>query len=81
LQGLLRTFSRTQDMLLQTLTKRIPTNEEGVFYKRIINDKGKEVDKVFMIRYRENSKDKIKTDTSIQIICAIFNTDFNIKSI
>ena len=68
-------------MLLQTLTKRIPTNEEGVFYKRIINDKGKEVDKVFMIRYRENSKDKIKTDTSIQIICAIFNTDFNIKSI
>lgn len=48
-------------MTLQTSTKRIPTNEEGVFYKRIINEKGKEVDKIFMIRYRENFKDKFKT--------------------
>lgn len=48
-------------MNLKTLSKRIPTNEEGIFFKRIINDKGKEVDKVFVLRYRDNNKDKLKT--------------------
>ena len=35
-------------------SKRIPTNEEGIFYKSIINENGKEVDKAYIIRYREN---------------------------
>ena len=43
------------------LSKRIPTNEEGIFYKSIINENGKEVDKVYIIRYRYNDKDKLKT--------------------
>lgn len=48
-------------MNLKTLPKRIPTNAEGVFYKRIINENAKEVDKVFLIRYRDGSKDTLKT--------------------
>lgn len=48
-------------MNLKTLSKRIPTNEEGIFYKRIINENGKEVDKTYLIRYRENDTDKLKT--------------------
>lgn len=48
-------------MNLKTLSKRIPTNEEGIFYKRIINENGKEVDKAYLIRYRENDTDKLKT--------------------
>lgn len=43
------------------LSKRIPTNEEGIFYKSIINENGKEVDKTYIIRYRENDTDKLKT--------------------
>jgi integrase len=46
---------------LKTLSKRIPTNEEGIFYKSIINENGKEVDKAYIIRYRENDSDKLKT--------------------
>mgnify|MGYP006910675896 CR=1 FL=1 len=48
-------------MNLKTLSKRIPTNEEGIFFKQIINDNGKEVDKIYLIRYRNNDKDKLKT--------------------
>lgn len=48
-------------MITKTLAQKIPTNEEGIFYKRIINENNKEVDKVFIIRYRENFKDKLKT--------------------
>ena len=48
-------------MNLKTLSKRIPTNEEGIFYKSIINENGKEVDKAYIIRYRENDTDKLKT--------------------
>ncbi|BAK72796.1 site-specific integrase [Arcobacter sp. L] len=48
-------------MNLKTLSKRIPTNEEGIFYKRIINENGKEVDKTYLIRYRENDSDRLKT--------------------
>ena len=46
---------------LKTQSKRIPTNEEGIFYKSIINENGKEVDKVYVIRYRENETDRMKT--------------------
>ena len=42
-------------------SKRIPTNEEGIFYKSIINENGKEIDKTYIIRYRENDTDKLKT--------------------
>lgn len=48
-------------MSLKTLSKRIPTNEEGIFFKQIINENAKEVDKVYIIRYRENNSDKLKT--------------------
>ena len=39
----------------KTSPKKIPTNEEGIFYKSIINENGKEIDKTFIIRYRENN--------------------------
>jgi len=42
-------------------SKRTPTNEEGIFYKRIINDNGKEIDKIYLIRSRNNDKDRLKT--------------------
>ncbi|NQY21831.1 MAG: hypothetical protein HRT40_11105 [Campylobacteraceae bacterium] len=45
----------------KTESKRIATNEDGIFFKRIINEKGKETDKIFVIRYRENNKDKLTT--------------------
>ena len=37
----------------KTSPKKIPTNEEGIFYKSIINENGKEIDKTYIIRYRE----------------------------
>ena len=40
-------------MQFKTLPKKIPTNEEGIFYKSIINENGKEIDKTYIIRYRE----------------------------
>lgn len=43
---------------LKTLSKKIPTKVEGVFYKEIVNDYNKVVDKVFLIRYREHYLDK-----------------------
>ncbi|MEA3384609.1 MAG: site-specific integrase [Campylobacterota bacterium] len=48
-------------MRLRTLNKRIPTKVNGVFYKEIIDDKNKVVDKVFLIRYRDKNKDKLVT--------------------
>ncbi|MCT7636491.1 tyrosine-type recombinase/integrase [Aliarcobacter butzleri] len=48
-------------MEFKTLPKKIPTNEEGIFYKSIINENGKEIDKTYIIRYRENNIDKLKT--------------------
>ncbi|MGB6329803.1 MAG: hypothetical protein WBF48_12835 [Halarcobacter sp.] len=42
-------------------SKRTLTNEEGIFYKRIINDNGKEIDKIYLIRSRNNDKDRLKT--------------------
>jgi len=48
-------------MANKTLNKRIPTSSEGIFYKQIISETGKEVDKIYGIRYRENDKDKLFT--------------------
>jgi integrase len=45
----------------KTINKRLSTNEEGIFYKSVVNEKNKEIDKVFIIRYREDHKDKLKT--------------------
>ncbi|WP_323665262.1 hypothetical protein [Aliarcobacter butzleri] len=33
----------------KTSPKKIPTNEEGIFYKSIINENGKEIDKTYII--------------------------------
>lgn len=42
--------------------KRTPTKTEGVFYKEIFNDKGKAIDKKFIIRWLdENGKSRLKT--------------------
>ena len=48
-------------MKLRTLNKRISTKEDGIFYKEIVDEKSKVVDKVFLIRYRDNDKDKLIT--------------------
>ncbi len=48
-------------MSLKTLNKRISTSENGIFYKEIVNEKNKVVDKIFLIRYREDNKDKLVT--------------------
>ncbi len=48
-------------MSLKTLSKRISTSENGIFYKEIVNENGKVVDKIFLIRYREDEKDKLVT--------------------
>ena len=48
---------------LKTLPKRNATKSEGIFYKEIIdlNNKNKVVDKQYIIRYRQNDKDKLFT--------------------
>lgn len=50
---------------MKTESKKIATSKEGVFYKRItdvdIKGKVKEVDRLFLIRYKEDSKDKLFT--------------------
>ncbi len=48
-------------MATKTLNKRIPTNSEGIFYKQIVSEEGKEIDKIYGIRYREKGKDKLFT--------------------
>ncbi|MDF1875128.1 site-specific integrase [Sulfurimonas sp. SAG-AH-194-I05] len=48
-------------MANKTLNKRIPTNSEGIFYKQIISEEGKEIDKIYGIRYREKGKDRLYT--------------------
>ena len=42
-----------QPTKLKTLPKKNPTAKTGVFYKEVINEKGKVVDKVFIIRYKK----------------------------
>ncbi|MGB5793246.1 hypothetical protein, partial [Poseidonibacter sp.] len=45
---------------LITLSKKHHTSVEGVFYKQIVDvdNPEKEIDKVFLIRYREHYSDK-----------------------
>lgn len=57
------------DIFTKTLSKRIPTKHDGVYYKEIeetaIDSKGKSKtkisDKVYSIRYRENGKERFIT--------------------
>ena len=47
---------------LKTLNKRIATNSKGVFYKQIVDENNKEVDKVYLIRwFDEDGRAKLKT--------------------
>lgn len=47
---------------LKTLNKRIATKSQGVFYKPIVNEQNKEVDKVYLIRWIDNDlRAKLKT--------------------
>ena len=48
-------------MRLKTLNKRISTKEDGIFFKEIVDEKNKVIDKVFIIRYRDDEKDKLVT--------------------
>ena len=44
------------------LNKKIPTSSTGIFYKEIINSDKKVVDKVYLIRYKDEiGRDKLKT--------------------
>jgi len=46
---------------LKTIQKKISTKDEGIFYKEVVNENNKVVDKIFLIRYRENYADKQMT--------------------
>jgi integrase len=53
---------KIKDYYMKTLAKRIPTKTAGVFYKEIISENDKVVDKVYLIRYvDENNKERLKT--------------------
>jgi hypothetical protein len=44
----------------KTLSKESLPKEEGIFYKSIINENGKEIDKTHIIKYRKNDLDGLK---------------------
>ncbi len=47
---------------MKTLPKKIATKITGLFYKEIVSDKNKVIDKVYLIRYRDiNGRDKLQT--------------------
>ncbi len=47
-------------MKTRVLSKKISTSKTGVFYKQIVNENNKEVDRVYLIRYKtETKKDKL----------------------
>ena len=47
---------------MKVLNKKIPTSATGIFYKEVINDEKKVIDKVFIIRYKDEiGRDKLKT--------------------
>lgn len=47
---------------MRLLAKKTPTSETGIFYKNIVDDDDKEIDRVFIIRYRDKfGRDKLKT--------------------
>ena len=58
MQGLIKDLNSYE---FKNTSKKIPTNEEGIFFKQIINEKCKEVDKIYLITYRESHRDKLKT--------------------
>ncbi len=43
-------------MSVRVLAKKIPTSKIGVFYKQVVNENNKEVDRVYLIRYKDESK-------------------------
>ena len=46
----------------KTLNKRIATKSQGVFYKQVVDEKDKEIDKVYLIRWLdEDGREKLKT--------------------
>lgn len=47
-------------MSVKVLQKKLPTPKTGVFYKKIVNEQNKEVDRIYLIRYKdEEKKDKL----------------------
>ena len=47
---------------MTVLSPRIATTQAGIFYKEVVNDENKVVDKVFIIRYKDEiGRDKQKT--------------------
>lgn len=47
---------------MKILNKKIPTSATGIFYKEVINNENKVIDKVFIIRYKDEiGRDKLKT--------------------
>ena len=47
---------------LKTLNKRIATRSQGIFYKPVVNEEEKEVDKVYLIRWIDrDGREKLKT--------------------
>ncbi len=57
------------DTFTKTRSKRIPTKHDGVYYKEVektsIDNKGKSktkvIDKVYVIRYRDNGRERLVT--------------------
>lgn len=46
----------------KTLNKRIATKSQGVFYKQVVDERGKEIDKVYLIRWLdEDGRERLKT--------------------
>jgi hypothetical protein len=43
---------------LKIIQKKISTKHEGVFYKEVVNENNKVIDKIFLIRYRKNYSEK-----------------------
>lgn len=43
-------------MKTRVLSTKISTSKTGVFYKQIVNEKEKEIDRVYLIRYKDESK-------------------------
>lgn len=43
-------------MSVRVLAKKIPTSKTGVFYKQVVNENDKEIDRVYLIRYKDESK-------------------------
>jgi len=49
-------------MSVKVLVKKIPTSKTGVFYKQVVNENGKEIDKVYLVRYKDETKKRQTSD-------------------